>query len=200
LSRITSRRNVPSTRVASTAPVPAGRRARRSRGSPASQGPQQLPAVGVRVGAHPARAVRRQRRHECDRAALGVEQLLRAVRPHPLLEQLQVPGVRRVSAKGTWCERQLPSVGLPSTSCGPVQPFGERSTIIGQRGRAGASRGRAAGSGDVVRQRSGARRSAWCMVGVVARRRRAVPVARSRSSQLVLGMRPAPSGWRSCSR
>ena len=29
----------------------------------------------------------------------------------------------------------MPSTGLPSTSFGPVQPFGVRSTIIGQRGR-----------------------------------------------------------------
>ena len=46
--------------------------------------------------------------------------------------------MRRVlatAAIGTWCERQLPSTGLPSTSFGPVQPFGVRSTIIGQVGR-----------------------------------------------------------------
>ena len=36
---------------------------------------------------------------------------------------------------GTWCERQWPSVFSPSTSFGPVQPFGERNTITGQRGR-----------------------------------------------------------------
>jgi hypothetical protein len=40
-----------------------------------------------------------------------------------------------MSPIGTWCERNVPSVALPSTVFGPVQPLGERSTIIGQRGR-----------------------------------------------------------------
>ena len=39
------------------------------------------------------------------------------------------------SASGTWWERNEPSAGRPSTSLGPVQPLGVRSTIIGQRGR-----------------------------------------------------------------
>ena len=37
---------------------------------------------------------------------------------------------------GIWWERQLPSTGCPSTSLGPVQPLGERKTIMGHRGRA----------------------------------------------------------------
>ena len=37
---------------------------------------------------------------------------------------------------GTWWERNVPSFGLPSTIFGPVQPFGEFSTIIGHAGRA----------------------------------------------------------------
>ena len=41
----------------------------------------------------------------------------------------------RALASGTWCERQDPSVRWPSISFGPVQPFGVRSTIIGQAGR-----------------------------------------------------------------
>jgi hypothetical protein len=41
-----------------------------------------------------------------------------------------------MSPIGTWCERFVPSVSLPSTIFGPVQPFGERKIIIGQRGRA----------------------------------------------------------------
>ena len=41
----------------------------------------------------------------------------------------------RSSASGTWWERNVPSAGSPSTTFGPVQPFGVRSTIIGQRGR-----------------------------------------------------------------
>ena len=40
------------------------------------------------------------------------------------------------SSTGTWWARQKSSTLCPSTSFGPVQPFGERSTIIGQRGRA----------------------------------------------------------------
>ena len=35
---------------------------------------------------------------------------------------------------GTWCDRQLPSAGLPSTVFGPLHPFGLRRMIIGQRG------------------------------------------------------------------
>ena len=35
---------------------------------------------------------------------------------------------------GTWCARKEPSIWLPSTTFGPVQPFGVRSTIIGHFG------------------------------------------------------------------
>ncbi len=35
-------------------------------------------------------------------------------------------------SSGTWWARNEPSIGLPSTTFGPVQPLGERSTIIGQ--------------------------------------------------------------------
>ena len=38
------------------------------------------------------------------------------------------------SPAGTWWARNEPSTFLPSTSFGPVQPFGVRSTIIGQAG------------------------------------------------------------------
>jgi len=37
-------------------------------------------------------------------------------------------------ATGTWCARQKSSTFLPSTSFGPVHPFGLRRMIIGQRG------------------------------------------------------------------
>ena len=37
----------------------------------------------------------------------------------------------RGSVIGTWCARQVPSTGSPSTSSGPVQPFGVRITIAG---------------------------------------------------------------------
>ena len=49
----------------------------------------------------------------------------------------------RTSASGTWCERHVPSTGLPSTSFGPVQPFGVRRTSIGQWGRSTVSPRRA---------------------------------------------------------
>ena len=84
--------------------------------------------------------------------AVLVEQLLGPVAPQPRLELGEVLGVRRASsASGTWCERNVPSAGRPSTSFGPVQPFGVRSTIIGQRGRS-VRRPRAprAGSRDLV--------------------------------------------------
>ena len=60
--------------------------------------------------------------------------------PVPDVADLHPAGERRMSANphanGTWWDRQLPSIRLPSTSLGPVQPFGERSTIIGQGRRA----------------------------------------------------------------
>ena len=56
-------------------------------------------------------------------------------------ERIHASSCRRCSglsaspASGTWCARNVPSTGTPSTSFGPVQPFGVRRTIIGQRGR-----------------------------------------------------------------
>ena len=54
---------------------------------------------------------------------------------HPLFEHDQVGRVLGDVRNGTWCDRQDPSAFFPSTSLGPVQPLGVRSTIIGQRGR-----------------------------------------------------------------
>ena len=56
-------------------------------------------------------------------------------------ERIHSSSIRRCSAfsralpTGTWWARNVPSTGLPSTSFGPVQPFGVRRTIAGQRGR-----------------------------------------------------------------
>ncbi len=36
---------------------------------------------------------------------------------------------------GTWWARHVPSTGNPSTTLGPVQPLGVRSTMAGQAGR-----------------------------------------------------------------
>jgi hypothetical protein len=63
------------------------------------------------------------------------------------------------SPNGTWCERQCPSVFRPSTSRGPVQPFGLRSTITGQRGTTPASR---AASGPRARRWIAAIESSAC--------------------------------------
>ena len=51
---------------------------------------QQQAAVGVRVGAHPALAGRDEPEDLAARLAVAVEQLVRAVGPHPLLELAQV--------------------------------------------------------------------------------------------------------------
>ena len=70
-----------------------------------------------------------------------VEQLLGPVAAHPALEQLRgwpgcrarprtAPGARATTASTLW----------PLISFGPVHPLGERSTIIGQRGRTGVVR------------------------------------------------------------
>ena len=43
-------------------------------------------------------------------------------------------GFSRTPASGTWWAWNVPSTCTPSTTPGPVQPFGVRSTIAGQRG------------------------------------------------------------------
>ena len=77
-------------------------------------------------------------------------------------------GVLR-SAIGTWCERKDPSALSPSTSFGPVHPFGVRSTIIGHRGRSGPAPERAC---CWIREISAVTSSSvaaisWCIVGGV---------------------------------
>ena len=104
---------------------------------------QQQAAVGVRVGAHPPLAARAPARRAPGAARRLVEQLLGPVGAQPPRGARGARGSSRTSAIGTWCERQVPSTGLPSTSFGPVQPLGVRRMIIGQRGRtavAGARR------------------------------------------------------------
>ena len=117
----------PSTRVASAVDArrAAAPRPRMSRKSGRSQVAQQQAAIGVRVGAHAARARRaparrgparaRRRRRTAPRAGSSSASLRAAA---------GAPGCRAMSASGTWCERQKPSTFLPSTSFGPVQPFG----------------------------------------------------------------------------
>ena len=58
-----------------------------------------------------------------ERAAI-VEELFRPIALKPLLEKTHVLGISATLAIGTWCARHVPSTGSPSTSFGPVQPFG----------------------------------------------------------------------------
>ena len=91
---MTSRRNEPSTLVASCG---LGRRLRR----PVPRSPkvrqieiaQQLAAVRVRVGAHPAITGRSQRAQIGTQRPVLVEQILRTVAAQPILQLLAVVGV-----------------------------------------------------------------------------------------------------------
>ena len=68
--------------------------------------------------------------------ALLVEEFLRPIAPQPVFRAAsRCSGCVAGSESGTWCDRKVPSTCMPSTTFGPVQPFGELSTIIGQRGR-----------------------------------------------------------------
>ena len=83
-------------------------------------------------------------RERVDERTVGFEQLLGPVAAQPLLELRQV---RRVVAHlGQRHLVRAPGAldGAPSTTFGPVQPFGVRSTIIGQTGRRGSPPLRAA--------------------------------------------------------
>ena len=93
----------------------------------------------MRVGAHAPVPVGASSFSSGIRVAVFVEQFFGLVAAHPVFKQLQVRGIFLHSAIGTWCERQKPSTLCPSTSVGAVQPFGVRSTIIGQRGRVATS-------------------------------------------------------------
>ena len=107
-------------------------------------------------------------------APVGVEELLGPVGAHPVLQlRPGAPASSRAADSGTWWARQVPSTGTPSTSFGPVQPFGVRSTIIGQwTARWRRRRGRPLDLGDRGRRPSSSvAASSWCTVGrVVARR------------------------------
>ena len=93
------------------------------------------PSVGAPSGASVGE-LRTQR-------AVLVEQLLGLDSSASTLRAAQVLGLFVQSASGTWCERKEPSIWTPSTTFGPVQPLGVRSTIIGQRGRSVDRRARA---------------------------------------------------------
>ena len=152
---------------------------------------QQQPAVGVRVGAHPSR----RRRARAPEARVTVGRPRRTARPGGRTAATPragpgAPGSCRTSDSGTWCERHVPSVGRPSTSFGPVQPFGVRRTIIGQVGRSvdPATRRRL----DRRRPRPGPRPSsaaisAWTVIGSSPPTNRGrVPVALEQRGQLLV--------------
>ena len=66
----------------------------------------------------------------------GVEQLLAAGRTAATAPAAPgAPGCPLTPDSGTWCDRQVPVTWTPSTLSGPVQPFGVRRMISGQRGR-----------------------------------------------------------------
>ncbi len=62
-------------------------------------------------------------------------------------------GFSRTPASGTWCARKVPSTCTPSTTRGPVQPLGVRSTMAGHRG-ADSSNAPAAASARIEAMRS----------------------------------------------
>ena len=69
-----------------------------------------------------------------DQPAVGVEQLLGSVRPQPLPRACAgAPGCSATPDSGTWWARLCPRPGRRRPRAGPVQPFGVRSTIAGQR-------------------------------------------------------------------
>jgi hypothetical protein len=96
------------------------------------------------------------------------------------------------------------SVFLPSTSFGPVQPLGERSTIIGHARPLCRRLARAALDGaDLADHRSSVAAIAWCISCGISPSTKCGG-SRSRLKQAfqlsIEGCAPAPSGWRSCSR
>ena len=168
-------------------------RRRRSRAkSGRSSGGQQPAAVGVRVRAHAQVARRGQRGQLGDEPAVLVEELARAgscaataSSMRQVLRVLAHAGQRHlVGAEGSldW---------TPSTTFGPVQPFGVRSTIAGQRGRARVAAPRARAASWIarialVRTRRGPPRSRGAPAA--GRRPRRTP-ARSRGPRAARGRR-----------
>ena len=136
LSRMMSRRNLPSGRVFSATD---GAGLRHLDGVVAevrhAQRFAQQAAVGVRIGAHAAGAFGGQRFQLRQQRAVARRTVPRACSCAASLPAWQDAPAFSRRRSGTWCARQKPSTLWPSTSFGPVQPLGERSTIIGQRGR-----------------------------------------------------------------
>ena len=95
---------------------------------------EQLSTIGVRVGAHAAVASRRQRGQVVHQPAGPVEQLLRSVAPHPVLEDAQVIGFfevrdrNLVGAEGALDRHSVddlrsgPALGSPQHDHRPARP------------------------------------------------------------------------------
>ena len=187
---------------------PARARRRRSRGSRAARRSRSS-SPPLACGLAPIRRspARRQRGQLRAQRAVGVEQLLRPVGAHPLLELRRgARGCRRTLASGTWCERNVPSAGSPSTTFGPGpalrraqhdhRPARALGVAVLARGRAGSRRSRRATSSSAAAMQLVHRRRVVALDEIAARSRspRAARAAPRRGSG------PAPSGWRSCSR
>ena len=120
---------------------------------------QQLAAVGVRRGAHPLVALRHLAEDQLDRPAVRVEQLLRAVGAHPLLEPRHVGGVvgepgerDLVGAEGAL---DLHAVDLAAARSSPSACAGRSSaSAAARRGRRRRARRRAPRGSRRVRRRA----------------------------------------------
>ena len=167
LRAMTSRRNAPSTRVASLIVVPGLRHVDRVVAE-VGQGEvaQQQAAVRVRVRAHAALAARRERRRAPARARPSlVEELLGPVAPQPLLEL--AAGARGCRAR----RRAAPGASATCPRPAGRRPPSGRSSPSACAGRSSASaaarslrrRARRAGCARSRRARRRAPpRSAWC--------------------------------------
>ena len=139
LRRITSRRNFPSVSVGEISFVPGlidGDRVvaevRKQERLP------QLAAVGVGIGAHAPFAGGRKLPEFGNQRALLIEELLRPIAAHPLLDDPQMLGiglhVQHRNLVGS--PEAFDSVAIDLLSARSI-PLGVRRIIIGQRGRSG---------------------------------------------------------------
>ena len=165
----------------------------------------QQTAIGVRVGAHPPLARRRQFANVPPQRAVESEQFLRPVAAHPLFEELDVLGLLHVAERHLM--RTPVAFGLqPVDGLGAGPAFGaaqhdHRPARSGDDGAAAA--GRALDRGDLVEDHvEGRRHQLVHRGGIVALdEMRLVAVADETGSPAGrAGCGRGSSGWRSCSR
>ena len=187
LLRVTSRSQLPRTRVASCTVAPG-----RSTSTPKSR---QSGSRRSRSSCPPlATGLALIRRSPCGRAPAAPPPAGPPRRTAPrdgrnAARPPARPGASVVapSAAGTWWARKVPSTGSPSTTSGPVHPFGVRSTIIGHaRARSPRRRcGRPAGSPRCGRERGRiVAASCWCTVAGSSPASRCAARSRSRASAI----------------